>query len=781
MTNVVETFYINADAVNGAGFVFITSIDVYFKTKPNATNNASGINNPGVTCFLCDVEGGVPSTFNIVMESQVRLAYDRITAVSDASVATKVSFATPIAVNTDKHYGIVFVFDDPAYSLWYSKQGDRLVGTNTPSPGPSGKFNGDYYEFYNTTPASLADRDLKMSVNVAKFSSNTVQIELINGAYEILTVNAQANCFFKGGELVYQDFGNSSANVTFYANGTLNVSSSNTTIVGTGSNLSVFTSNDYIVVTDGTAGNTDVIKMAYVTNSTVATLARTPFFTNTAARFKKTVVGTAFNWNPFKSRLVLMDSVANSTLYFTNSSILTANIVAGGSGYSNNDRVNFSGGGSNINALANVTTNSSGGIIAINFSNTGNGFTGSAVTVAVQNTTGGTPNGSSASITVNNSTQIGSYLKGYVSRSVAISRSVDNYPIHDFDADILTIIPSIGIVNASHVFANTTYYVNTSNFMTTYFQDINTIDTYNAILMSRSNEVLNLTNLYNANNSAAFRVNLGVNQSNTALFQVPYLYDEKIDVITLQNYINNDANNEWKPYGGNALSKHITSKVSFGNNVFAEDLVVYLDAWRPSNTDLKVYAKIWKSTDPEPFDDKYWTPLEQSDPNTSVYSSSTDTNNIIEYTYTLPRYPDVVNTATGYATTTLNSPNVNGSNTAFNTELTAGDLVRVYDPNFAQTNFLVATVNAVTNSTQIILDNPVSNSGMVGSGLKIDKLNYVYTTWRNNQNSNVARYYNSSLASFDGFNNFQLKVVFLSSSNNIVPYVSTIRAIGVSA
>lgn len=782
MLNTIETFLINSESVNGAGFVFLTSIDLYFKSKPNQFNNSSGINNPGVTFFLCEMENGVPIVTSPILESTVRKLYSEITTSSDSNTSTKVSFTTIIPITTDKYYGIVIAPDDPGYELWYSKQGDRLVGTNNPSAGPSGRFNGDYFEYYNTFPQSLADRDLKMVVNIAKFNSNTVTVDLINGPYEILSVNAYANCFYRGGEEVYQDFGNTSSNITFYANGTININSGNVVIVGTSTNLSVFTSNDYIVLTDGTTNNTDVIKLASVTNSTFATLTKPPFFSNTTAKFKKTVVGTVYNWNPLKNRLVLANSVANSTLYFSNSCILTANIAAGGSGYSNNDKIVISGGGSNINAIAQVTTNSSGGIVALNFSNTGNGFNGSAVTVAIQNTTGGSANGSSGSVTVNNSTQIGSYLKGYVSKSVSLLTSVDNYPVSEFDAEILNIIPSIGFVNAQHVFSNTTYYVNTSLFDTTFFNDnLNYIRNYNAIIASRSNEVLNNTNLYNSNTSAVIKVNMRVNQSNTNLFQAPFLYNEKIDVFVLSTSINNDANNEWKPYGGNATSKHITTKVNFAQNAAAEDLLVYLDAWRPPNTDVKVYAKLWRSGDNDPFDDKYWTPLEISDPNTSIYSSLSDTNNIIEYTYSIPRYQDIANTTTGFVTTTLNSSNIIGSNTTFNTELTAGDLIRVYDPNFAQTNFLVAVVNTVTNATHIVIDNPIANSGMINSGLKIDKLKYVYTAWKNNQNSNVVRYYTSSLSTVDGFDNFQLKIVFLSSSNNIVPYVSSIRAIGVSA
>lgn len=781
MTNTVETFYIPSQAVNGAGYVFITSIDLYFKTKPSALNNSSGINYPGVNFYLCPVENGIPNAQSPILESLVRKEYNSITAISDASIATNISFSTPIALKTEKYYGIVIVPDDSDYQLWYSKQGDRLVGTNVPSPGPSGRFNGEYYNFYNSSPLSLPDRDLKMVVNIAKFTSNTVNLKLINGPYEILSVNSFANCYYKGGELVYQDFGNVSSNVTFYSNGTLNVSSSNVIITGTSTNLSVFTANDYVVLTDGTAANTDVVKVAYVTNATHAVLSRTPIFSNTVAKFKKTVVGSVYNWQLLKNRLVLDGSVANSTMYFTNSSILTATIAAGGSGYSNNDRLVISGGGSNINALASITTNSSGGIILLNFSNTGNGFNGSAVTVAVQNTTGGSPNGSSASITVNNATQIGSYLKGVVSRSVSKLMNVENYPVHTFDAEILTVIPSYGVANISHVFSNTTYYVNNSLFKTTSISDLNVIDTYQAVICSRSNEVLNPTNLFNANSSAVFNVSLSVSQSNANLFESPYLYDEKMDVIVLNNNINNDANNEWEPYGGNAISKHITTKVFFGNTVFAEDLLVYLDAWKPANTDIKVYAKLWKETDSDPFDDKHWTPLEQTDPSTAYFSSSSDANDVIEYTFGIPTHTEVSNTLTGVVTTTLSSANIIGANTAFNTELVVGNMVKIYDPKFSNTNYFVASVNSVVNSTLFTIDTVISNSGVVGDGFKVDKLTHGYVAWRNNQNSNIVRYYNSSLAKFDGFNNFQIKIVFLSSSNNVSPYVKNLRAIGVSA
>jgi hypothetical protein len=79
--------------------------------------------------------------------------------------------------------------------------------------------------------------------------------------------------------------------------------------------------------------------------------------------------------------------------------IASFSVTAGGTGYANGDvvKVTATGTGS-VNASATVTTNATGGIVSLLVSNSGAGFTVTAPTVAIANSTGGTTSGSGATV-----------------------------------------------------------------------------------------------------------------------------------------------------------------------------------------------------------------------------------------------------------------------------------------------------------------------------------------------------------------------------------------------
>ena len=81
--------------------------------------------------------------------------------------------------------------------------------------------------------------------------------------------------------------------------------------------------------------------------------------------------------------------------------VTTAHITAGGTTYSNGDVVSFSNGVTN--ATATVSTNATGGISSLTFTNIGSGFDGVTgdVVVSVANSTGGATSGSGATVTAN--------------------------------------------------------------------------------------------------------------------------------------------------------------------------------------------------------------------------------------------------------------------------------------------------------------------------------------------------------------------------------------------
>lgn len=328
-------------------------------------------------------------------------------------------------------------------------------------------------------------------------------------------------------------------------------------------------------------------------------------------------------------------------------------------------------------------------------------------------------------------------------------------------------------------------------------EKIDNINQYNAYIQSRSKEVIN-SNLprHGALDGGGWRIDrkscvvnttITIDSSNTELYVAPVIERSTVDMFTIQNQVSNtytttDANSVVidsevaGPYL--ALSKHISSKTSFANNHFAEDIRMYMTAYRPANTDILVYARVHNSADSDAFDDKAWTPLTYVE-NANRYSSKDDESDFVEYELGLPQYSDSANALPGTFTSTLSSNSISAAGVSPNTYVAAGDLIKLYNP-LVPEDYIVDVVSAA-NTSVIVLENVVSNNNVVGSGFKVDRLKYYHTAFNNITNDNVSRYYNSSLVAFDKFDSMQIKIVFLSDSTYIAPKVDQIQVIGVSA
>ena len=328
----------------------------------------------------------------------------------------------------------------------------------------------------------------------------------------------------------------------------------------------------------------------------------------------------------------------------------------------------------------------------------------------------------------------------------------------------------------------------------TYLRNINQYDAY---IQSRSLEVDN-ANLPEADllDSGAYRIyrpsavvntTMTVTASNAELYVAPSIDEPLLDMYVVTNVISNtytttDANSVVidsevdGPFV--AESKHITSKVSFANNRFAEDIRVYMTAYRPANTDIKVYARVHNSADPDAFDDRAWTPLQYKE-NEGRYSSKDDESDFVDYELGLPLYADSAQVLAGTFTTTLGSNTITAQGVTPSANLAAGDVVKLYNPLIPQ-DYIIDVVS-VAGSSSIQLATNIANNNVVGSGFKVDRLKYYNTAFNNITNDNVSRYYNSSLVTFDKFNAMQIKVVFLSDNTYIAPKIDQIQVIGVSA
>jgi hypothetical protein len=923
--NVAQTFYVDPDTVKGAASVGISSIDLFFKKKPNPATNKSSLVEPGVVLFLVETTPEkipVISDFSSgLINNTCYVEYSMIATSTDASRATKFKFDKPILVETGKEYALVVKFDgNDDFELWTSKQGDLLVGTNKVSPGASGKFVGNYYTSTYITPNSntatttwkpISDTDLKFKIYVARYTvngipvsnatvsatlganvpiygtgtgtanitynGNTVTFQISTNHYEYIKYDKKnSKPDVKGGEWVYQ-------NTVFYPGGsatgvTVAVQRGSTLITANTQlpNGQLFNWNsiyaaaehpEYIVIVslnDSTAGErrTDIRKVVSVDSNTVLRVSEGMNFTNSVAYFIKSPVAqvsrlenrhhhdrTHNNFRRgFEKRrkvksdfLELNQSNANATHRFVNNCINSISVAvgAGGSSYSNSDYITINGYEdiacavvSGYPARANLVTNSSGGITAVYLSNVGCGFVNTALiagsNIVYSNSAGGTSSGSSATLT---------FTTGAVLR--AEFDGADRTGGYFVDCEVVNheishMIPHVDVhhpagVTHDHYYSHGHHCIVADTWLGVkyfcYHSDWAKFrkqtqpyyhnampHPYIPVMVSRSNEfVIVDPSTCNPNTSGGGSGNVEV----VAVSNNDFICVQPGNVaITYSRFkINNDYFGE-NTNSGNAEAKYITKKINFANERFAEDLVCYITAYRPLNTDVKIFARIHNSKDPEAFDDKDWTMLEIKEGD--IYSSSADANSYIEMQFGFQKTPNVALALTGSGTIENTSvTNVIGVGTTFSTNayanLQVNDVVRISNKLFPN-NYLVSVVTAIDSDAQFRISRSIADSYVTGvtpdvswdgnTALQIDligrvgnstvnALGYPMQTFNHYAAANIATYYNSSLVEFRTYDSMQLKIVLLSdiaqvnsvSANVIpttVPRVDDIRVIGVT-
>jgi hypothetical protein len=698
--NYIQTFYVNPDAVANAPEVMLTSIDVYFKSKPQLGVTVSGATAPTVNAWICEVENDAPIESRVLRNSMQLIEYNLVATSQDASAATVVGFNNPVRLSTGRHYGIVLKFNDPAYDVWTNVATHRLITngqvTNTPSIGAPGTHGGKLYAATNTsTHRQVTDSNLKFKVKVARFTADNTVISLVNKDYEFLTIDNTSTGAFIGGEYIYQDIANTTGTVTF--------TTSSNTVTGVGTTFDNLLGSKIVVQSGGAK---QVLTVTGVQSNTVITVDRFPSFAASGIAYKIPPIASAYSIDYPKSKLVLVDSTANASVKFA---------VSGGR------------------------------------------------------------------------------LVGERSGATANIASIDRYPVDKFKPSFLVGNPSGSTFTLNYRIANS------SNALSTSSTNIDLLQTNDSaqpgFVLSRSVEVdtSQSSSLFgDRRKSVVANLSINVSTAEKDRFAVPYTTTNELDFYFYQNEINNTYK-ETRTVGltaisdydtetgsnGLATSKYLTKIINFAQDKYAEDIVVYLSGYRPSDTEIRVYAKIHNAADREAFSSKAWTPLVLKN-NTELFS--TDTNDQHEYTYGFDQFPEIQNQLTGTGTITFGS-NAITTTSSQAAVLENGDLIRVRDPDFDNHEvFVVAAANTTAIQTyRNIQTSSLVSAGVTRSDILIDKLKYRNTAWNNKENDNTVRYVNSGFVEFDRYTSMQLKIVLLATQSHIVPKVDYIQVIGVSA
>lgn len=153
--------------------------------------------------------------------------------------------------------------------------------------------------------------------------------------------------------------------------------------------------------------------------------------------------------------------------------------------------------------------------------------------------------------------------------------------------------------------------------------------------MSYSNEVAQL----GGNTS----VEMAIQMSSSSDYCSPAIDLNSHSFIGIQNMINSDLDGEEGNYG-TAMTRYISKTVTLADGQESEDLQVWVDAYKPAGTVVQVYGKFWNSSDPDTFDAKPWTLLNQIT-DSSVYSATNNFDDYREYQFAVPNVTPTVSGA----------------------------------------------------------------------------------------------------------------------------------------
>ena len=291
----------------------------------------------------------------------------------------------------------------------------------------------------------------------------------------------------------------------------------------------------------------------------------------------------------------------------------------------------------------------------------------------------------------------------------------------------------------------------------------NYITTGAAYIGSKTNEIVS-----NAG-AKSFSVDFSLETAST--YVSPTIDMDGTNLVVYSSVINNDSTNEYTNEGS-ALTKYVSKSITLADGLDSEDLKVYLTGYKPSGTDIEIYAKFKNSADPEAFLDKTWTQLEQLTP-AGLYSDTVNRYDYKEYEYGVSNTLEST-LLDGAVSVTSGSAAIAGSSTTLDTDLDVGDYVEVYKD---ASTFFISRVETVTDETNIVL---AENIPFTDTAAIIKKIDIENAGYNNVLNDGIIQYYNTAGSLFETYKVYALKIVLKSSSTHLVPRLKDIRALALS-
>lgn len=219
-------------------------------------------------------------------------------------------------------------------------------------------------------------------------------------------------------------------------------------------------------------------------------------------------------------------------------------------------------------------------------------------------------------------------IRGEVSEATAFIDSIDDLPVS-------YIQPAIYRSNFSKTRTTLTAskLYNGSGFVSKdlAFNDTNFLTENTFYVKSKSNDPTN----------TSFELNVGLFNTSTTTIDTSPVIDYEISSVMVAEYLVNAANTTVDDIDpseatniGLAEAKYVSRMIELADGLDAEDMRIILGAYKPTGTDIRVYAKFKSSTDNRDFKDIVWTKLALK-PETASTSSTVNRYDYREYEYQL--------------------------------------------------------------------------------------------------------------------------------------------------
>ncbi|NDC95943.1 hypothetical protein EB077_11610, partial [bacterium] len=579
-----QTFLIsNADGKPG---VYLTKLDLYFKQKSSTA---------GISVQIRGTTNGYP---NGSILGKKYLNSSSVSVSDNGSIATTVEFDTPVYLTAGNEYSFVVTPDggNLDYLMWTAEVG--VADLSNPALISNGSWGTGvlFLSSNDTVWTPVQTEDIKFKLYVANFTKSNGTLVMENQPYEFLSLSG-VDGSFAGSEEVAQK-------ASVYVNSTITCNTTSQVVNTSATLASLFSVGDYALFVYGansTPAKTGTVSVA--STSTVNVVGTSTSFTTEY---------TVGDYIRIGSSIREVTQISNTTLLSIDAPLhasVSANVHYGVSDTYQVQQI----------LAANSSTITVKDLPSLTVDN-------SAVFVGVQKVVRGVVDVVNPDDTIvlkdsnaaNTSFRFvaGNKIVGERSGASALVSSVDDVVVNYGESHILDITPpTTSLSFAMDVAATTSTRANTS-----IVEGISNKIKYEAEVKSRSNEIVS-----GAKSLKFFTDLTSFSEFNTVS---PAIDLYPASVVTLNNIINNDSTDEYTKYGS-AKVRYISKSVVLADGLDAEDMKVYLTAYRPSTSNILVYAKIISADDSAVFEDKDWTLMDQVT-DSKLYSDSLNDQNYIE-------------------------------------------------------------------------------------------------------------------------------------------------------